>query len=679
MRVSEATLDFATEALKIFEDLDVHSLTSDHRFIVARKKPASWTTDSEIYVLGIDNKPTSSSVFAHLEKVFATHNVRVVPIGLEKVSEQEGKTVISLLDLSGPWISTWTQKDLQRLQQLIKAQYVLWVSPFWSQGAVENAAHGATAGLLRTLRNEHFSSTIPHLLVDVDDLHDVFGLACGILQVMQLTIQEGSRRADLEYRLTKSRLLVPRVLQTAAVDQAMHTLLDGPKPVLSDLTLDPRPLELKLQDGKAAYWEEKQGFKELQADHVELKVEMATIFDTSGDPGKTSESVVPMFEIVGRISKVGSAVRDLGVGDKVLTLASTESGLSTTLRVPEGDTINMPALADPAQAISAPLAYLNAHRILTEVGRLRDGASVLLVGTISQTLRAMIDFALSMEMLVIVATDCQNTTNILSSRYPSLKGRILGIHSGLDVSVSRLTNGCGVEATISFLGGYSGRVAAKCLVGGGQYINLSKDMKLSALPESFIDSGCTFSSPQLRRTISEKPGSFHASIRKVIDLMKQQQLLHRVEAYPLFPVSDIHGAFDRCKETDSRVIVDLRGPGQVPIVPPLPELTALPSGKTYVLAGGLGTLGLALADTLVESGARHLVFLGRSGASQQQQKISLDMLRDRGCLVDVVRCDVSKVEDMEYLFSEIKNKNWNVAGVIQCTTVLKVIHQDKSF
>ncbi|KAJ5175572.1 uncharacterized protein N7482_001449 [Penicillium canariense] len=672
LRVSDATITPAAAILQSVDGLDIHSLTADRNFIIARKKPASWTTDSEIYVLTPHAQSNSPSVFAHLEKVFATHNVRVVPIGLDQVSEQAGKTVVSLLDLAGPWVTSWSANDLQKLQELIRAQYVLWVSPFWSQGAVENAGHGATAGLLRTLRNEHWNTTIPQLLVDVDDLQDEFGLACGILQVMQLTMQESSRRADLEYRLTKSRLLVPRVLETSAMDEAMHTLLKGPRPVLEDLSLHSRPLELKLQDGKDAHWVEQQVPEEqIRPDQVELKVEMATVFDSNGDVSKSPETALPLFEIVGRVNQVGSGVHDLAVGDKVLTLTSAESGLSTTLRVPESDTIKMPADADSAQAISAPLAYLNAHHVLTEVGRLDSGSSVLLVGSISQTLRSMIDFALSLNMLVIVATDCQNTTDILSSRYPDLKDRILGIHGSLETSVSRLTNGCGVDATISFLGGYPGRVAARCLVAGGQYINLSNEMKLSALPESFIDSGSTFSSPRLRRTFSEKPGSLHASIRHVINFMKDHQMLERVEAYPLFPVSDIQKAFQTSKETTGRVIVDLQAPGQVLIVPPMPELTGLPAEKTYILAGGLGNLGLAFAETLVESGARHLVFLGRSGVAQQEQQIALDLLRGRGCGIDVVRCDISKMEDIDHLSSEIRNRNWEVAGVIQCTTVLK--------
>jgi len=674
IRVPELDLGFAVETLQKFDGLEIHSLTEDRNFIIARRTPVSWSTDSEIFILSGKTKSSSNPISGHLEKIFAAHNVRMVSVGLDQAGSLAGKTVISLLDLAGPWVSNWAADDLERLQDLMKSQYVLWVSPFWSQGAVENIGYGASSGLLRTLRNEHWSTVIPHLLVDAEDLHDEFGLACGILQVMQLTMQENPRQPDMEYRLVQGRLLVPRVLETPTVDEAVHTLLKGPRPVLADLTTDPRPLELKFQDANNAHWEEQQlPAGELPANHTELKVEMATVFDL-GDPGKTPETSLPMFEILGKVVRIGSGVRSLAIGDKVVTLASEKSRLSTTLRVSESDTIKISASADPTQAISAPLAYLTAHQILTEVARLSSNSSVLLVGSISQTLRAMIDYAVSKDMQVIVATDSQETADILSLRYPLLKDRILGIRASLESSVSRLTNGCGVEASICLLGGYAGRVAAKCLVPGGQYINMSSEMKLSALPESFIDSGCTFSSPRPQKTFSEKPGVLHASVRHVIDFMDQHQMLERVEAYPQFPISDLQGAFKHCKDTHGRAIVNLQAPGRVPIVLPLPELTGLPAENTYILAGGLGNLGLAFADTLVESGARHLVFLGRSGRTQHSQQVALDLLQARGCRTDVIRCDVSKQEDIDELSSVIQKQNWTVAGVIQCTTVLKVFH-----
>ena len=675
IRVPDADLGFAVETLQSFDGLEIHSLTEDRNFIIARPTPVSWSTDSEIFILSGKSKSDSNPVFSHLEKIFSAHNVRMVSLGLDEAVKLAGKTVISLLDLAGPLVSDWAADDFERLQHLMKSQYVLWVSPFWSQGAVENSGYGASSGILRTLRNEHWNTVIPQLLVDAEDLHDKFGLACGILQVMQLTMQESSRRPDMEYRLVNGRLLIPRILETPAVDEAMHTLLKGPRPVMEDLTADPRPLELKFQDVHNAHWEEQcipEG--ELPADHTELMVEMATVFDLGRDLGKTLETALPMFEILGKVTRIGTNVRDLAVGDKVVTLVSEKSGLSTRLRVSESDTIKIPGTAHPAQAISTPLAYLTAHQILTEVGRLGSNSSLLLVGSISQVLRAMIDYAVSKNMQVIVATDSQETIEVLSSRYPALKDRILGIHGSLESSVSRLTNGCGVEASICFLGGYAGRVAARCLVQGGQFINLSRDMKLSALPENFIDSGCTFSSPRIQKTFSEKPGVLHSSVRHVFDFMDQHQILERVEAYPQFPVSDLQGAFKHCKETNGRAIVDLQAPGRVPIVLPLPELTGLSAENTYILAGGLGNLGLAFADTLVESGARHLVFLGRSGGPQHSQQLALDLLRGRGCRTDVVRCDISKKEDIDELSSEIQKQNWTVAGVIQCTTVLRVIH-----
>jgi NADPH:quinone reductase-like Zn-dependent oxidoreductase len=677
MRVSDENIESAVETLQRVNGLDIHSMTEDRNFVITRKTPVQWATDSEIYILSPTDKSNSFPVFDHLEKIFATHNVRLVSVGLDQVPALENKTVISLLDLAGPWVSEWAADDLRHLQELIRAQYVLWISPFWGQGGVENIGSGATGGLLRTLRNEHWNTTIPQLLVDAEDLQDQFGLACGILQVMQLTTQQNSRRPDMEYRLSNGRLLIPRVLETSAVDEAMQTLVNGPKPVLADLALDPRPLELTIKDTNRAHWTEQQVPEgQLPPDHAEIKVEMATIFDLNGELGKTPETVLPMIEVSGKVTRIGSGVNDLNVGDKVLTLSSAKSGLSTKIRVPESDTIRIPANTDLAQAISTPLAYLNAYQILTEVGHLRSNSSVLLVGSISQTLRAMIDYALAMDMHVIVATDSQDTSDILSSRYPSLQDRILGIHGSLEASVSRLTNGSGVEAAIGFLGGYSGRVAARCLVQGGQYINLSSDMKLSALPESFIESGCTFSSPKLQRTFSEKPGSLHASVRHVIDFMKKHKMLERVEPYATFPVADVQAALRYCKETDTRAIVDLQAPGQVPIVLPLPELAALPADQTYILAGGLGNLGLAIAETLVLSGARHLVFLGRSGGVQHDQQLALDRLRGRGCSIDVVRCDISRRGDIDHLESKIRNKRWTVGGVIQCTTVLKVTHCD---
>lgn len=58
----------------------------------------------------------------------------------------------------------------------------------------------------------------------------------------------------------------------------------------------------------------------------------------------------------------------------------------------------------------------------------------------------------------------------------------------------------------------------------------------------------------------------------------------------------------------------------VPIIPAKPSLLALSGQATYVLAGGLGALGLTIAENMVEHGAEHLVFFFRSGVATDRQR-----------------------------------------------------------
>ena len=75
---------------------------------------------------------------------------------------------------------------------------------------------------------------------------------------------------------------------------------------------------------------------------------------------------------------------------------------------------------------------------------------------------------------------------------------------------------------------------------------------------------------------------------------------------------------------------------------PLPPATPIPvrSDGTYLISGGLGGLGLALARWLVEHGARHLLLLGRHGAREPAQLAAVDALA-RAASVTVISVDVA--------------------------------------
>ena len=75
------------------------------------------------------------------------------------------------------------------------------------------------------------------------------------------------------------------------------------------------------------------------------------------------------------------------------------------------------------------------------------------------------------------------------------------------------------------------------------------------------------------------------------------------------------------------------------------SLAIEPHGS-YLITGGLGALGLLVANWLVEQGAKHLVLVGRRGIKEKEQQEAVNLMATAGTQVCVVKADVSKREDI---------------------------------
>ncbi|WP_437310876.1 type I polyketide synthase [Sorangium sp. So ce388] len=96
---------------------------------------------------------------------------------------------------------------------------------------------------------------------------------------------------------------------------------------------------------------------------------------------------------------------------------------------------------------------------------------------------------------------------------------------------------------------------------------------------------------------------------------------------------------------------------------------ALRPDGTYLVTGGLGGIGLELAAWLVERGARHLVLLGRSGASAEAQR-AIDALSARGAQIHVRKADVAERPALERVLAEIEAGMPPLRGVVHAAAVL---------
>lgn len=96
---------------------------------------------------------------------------------------------------------------------------------------------------------------------------------------------------------------------------------------------------------------------------------------------------------------------------------------------------------------------------------------------------------------------------------------------------------------------------------------------------------------------------------------------------------------------------------------------AIREEATYLVTGGLGALGLLVARWLVESGARHLVLVGRRGAGRAAEQ-ELRALRDAGAEVRVARADVSDEQALARALDDAAASMPPLRGVVHAAGVL---------
>ncbi|WP_437970633.1 SDR family NAD(P)-dependent oxidoreductase [Sorangium sp. So ce260] len=89
---------------------------------------------------------------------------------------------------------------------------------------------------------------------------------------------------------------------------------------------------------------------------------------------------------------------------------------------------------------------------------------------------------------------------------------------------------------------------------------------------------------------------------------------------------------------------------------------------TYLITGGLGGLGLSVGRWMVDRGARHLVLVGRSGATERARAAMKEM-EGTGAQVLAVQADVAQRASVERLLSELGQRLPPLRGVVHAAGV----------
>jgi NAD(P)-dependent dehydrogenase (short-subunit alcohol dehydrogenase family)/acyl carrier protein len=235
--------------------------------------------------------------------------------------------------------------------------------------------------------------------------------------------------------------------------------------------------------------------------------------------------------------------------------------------------------------------------------------------------------------------------------------------------VMAITNGEGVDLVLNSLAGEFIPKGISTLRAGGRFLEIGKVdiLQNTRLGLQLLDNNIAFFAIDLSKLILNEPALIRALWQEAVSYFTN--FAFKPLPLKVFPIAEVVEAFRYMAQAKhiGKVVVSLET--DEVLVAPAREPATFAAAGTYLISGGAGGLGLAVAQWLVERGAGHLVLMGRSGASAAAQ-VAIDAMAEAGAEVRVVQADVAQAEQVAQVLDEIRESMPPLRGVIHAAGVL---------
>ncbi|WP_316976891.1 type I polyketide synthase [Shumkonia mesophila] len=353
------------------------------------------------------------------------------------------------------------------------------------------------------------------------------------------------------------------------------------------------------------------------------------------------------FEAVGTIAALGDGISDLALGDTVIVMGAGGC-IASHLTVSRSLVALKPQCLSVAEAVTLPATFLTARYALTHLGHIKRGERVLIHAAAGGVGLAAVQMALAAgaEVFATVGSAekrehvrAMGVVHILNSRTTDFAAEI-----------RKLTGGKGVDIVLNSLSGEAIAASFSVLAENGRFLEMGKigiwdEARVRALNPSWL-----YRPFDLGSVIDEDEALVTGMFRDLLAEMEAGTL--RPLPQVIFPMAEAEEAF--------RFMAQARHIGKVVLTREdehrreLTEAHGLvrPDGA-YLVTGGLGALGLLVAEWLVSEGARHVILTGRR-APDAKARAAVDALTEKGAEVTVALGDVADAGDVARILGQAK-------------------------
>ncbi|KAM5467173.1 Type I Iterative PKS [Microsporum ferrugineum] len=551
------------------------------------------------------------------------------------------QTVISLLDLDGPFFDNIPEEDFRAFQTCMSTKNncrVLWVTR-GSQLECADPRYGLVLGLARTLR---FEMDVDFSTFEVDrfDKNTAISL-CHVLEKIQRNREKHWLDPEYEFFLKDGILHIGRFYWTPLDEENATTNKSNMSRFLDIGTYG-------LLDSMSWVEEEEPlvGEDEIGVDIKYIGLNFRDIMVSLGAMGDKHEFGI---ESTGVISKIGSKVKDMQVGQRVLI---TGSGVLRSFKVmPVKRCIPVPDDLSLEDATTMTSVYATVILSLIRLGNLQKDQSVLIHSACGGVGLAAIQLCRTIGAEIFVTVGNEQKRNYLIENHQIPEDHIFNSRStSFLTDIMRQTGGRGVDIVLNSLSGELLHASWKCVAELGRMIELGKRDILghAQLSMDGFSGNRAYFGVDLYRLGETNEGALGELFQQVIDFY-QEGKIHPIRPITVFEAGEVIDAF-RYMQTGKhmgKILIKMPdNPSEMPLTKGCQTIKLCPQGS-YLLVGGLGGLGRAVTTWMVGKGARHFVFLSRSAGESDSDKAFLRELAAQGCTAAIVKGSVADLDDVK--------------------------------
>ncbi|XP_077491594.1 fatty acid synthase-like [Amblyomma americanum] len=370
-------------------------------------------------------------------------------------------------------------------------------------------------------------------------------------------------------------------------------------------------------------------------------------------------------------------------GRRVMGLVPAKA-MATVVAADAGWLWNVPDEWSLEEASTVPAAYSTAYYALLVRGNMQPGETILVHSGSQVASQAAISIALFMGCTVFATVGSEAEREYLKARFPQLSdGNFVNSRRlSIEEHVLRKTQGRGVNLVLKFQSEEKLQGSVRCLAKHGRFIQISEFGRSCGYPTGMVTfpNSVIFHGISLQTLHDDDPLSVEEK-RRIQELVQEG-----IASGAVRPLDTHQFRWDQAEEAfrfmatgkhTRKIVLEIRkeeSPRKNCFPSPVTFTVAARahfySHKCYVIVGGLGGMGLELADWMVGRGCRKLLLTSRSGVRSGYQRLCLRRWQHAGAEVTVSKSDASIEEGARQVIEEASAMG-PVGGIFNLAMVLR--------